>query len=330
MEFKPVVSIVVPIYRVEPFIEKCVHSLLNQTYQNIEFIFVNDDSPDNSMMLLRQIIEKYPQRQDQVRIFEHKMNKGLPAARNTGLSAAQGDYIFHCDSDDWVNSNMIEDMISIAIKENSDIVYSDWFLTFEEKERYMTQPSFSSADICIRGILEGSMKYNVWNKLIRKRIYHDNEISFPEGNGMGEDMTIIKLFCHADRVSYISKAYYHYMQTNPNAFTKGFSEQHLKEVRFNMYDTIRYIETIFGANFFFKELQYFKLNVKLPFLIGSERRMYDIWREWFTEAHPYIAKNPAFSSRTRLIQYAAMRKQDWLIKLYSYFLDRVVYGWFYR
>lgn len=136
------VSVIVPIYKVERFIARCVSSLLEQTLQNVEFIFVDDATPDGSIDVLQQVIERYPHRAEQVRLIHHEHNKGLPAARNTGLQVACGEYIFHCDSDDYVEPDMLQTIYDKATTENADFVWCDWWLSFEKRERYMKQPAY--------------------------------------------------------------------------------------------------------------------------------------------------------------------------------------------
>ena len=94
------VSVIVPVYNVSGFVERCVRSLMEQTLDNVEFIFVDDASPDNSIDIIRRVIKEYPNRN--VRIAIHEYNKGLPSARNTGLDLCVGEYVFHCDADDYV------------------------------------------------------------------------------------------------------------------------------------------------------------------------------------------------------------------------------------
>ena len=187
----PKVSVIVPVFNVEKFIGRCVRSLMMQTLSDVEFIFVNDATPDTSMAVLESILAEYPDRASQVKILAHEQNLGLPAARNTGLDAAHGEYIFHCDSDDFVESDMLESMYSSAKDNDADIVWCDWYLSFGQNERYMKQPSYDTASDALKGMLGGAMKYNVWNKLIRRRLYVDNGIVFPSGYGMGEDMTMM-------------------------------------------------------------------------------------------------------------------------------------------
>ena len=122
----PKVSIVVPIYNVAQFIKKCAHSLFTQSFEDIEYIFVDDCTPDNSIELLNQVLLSYPQRKDSVHIFTHEHNKGLVATRQTGISHAKGEYIICLDSDDWINTDMVQLLYSEAENGNYDIVYCNY------------------------------------------------------------------------------------------------------------------------------------------------------------------------------------------------------------
>ncbi len=124
------ISVIIPVYRVEAYIERCVRSLMEQTLDEVEYIFVDDCSPDKSVSVLERVLKDYPLRQGQTHILRHATNRGLPAARNTGLDAAIGDYIFHCDSDDYLETDALQAMYDTAQKANAEIVYSDWYLTY--------------------------------------------------------------------------------------------------------------------------------------------------------------------------------------------------------
>lgn len=116
------VSILVPVYGVEQYIEKCAISLFEQTYSDIEYVFVNDCTKDDSISVLKRVLEKYPQRMQQVRIINHEKNMGLGAARRTAILNANGDYILHVDSDDYIAENAVEVFIKEAYNSNADIV----------------------------------------------------------------------------------------------------------------------------------------------------------------------------------------------------------------
>ena len=324
------VTVIVPIYNVEAYIERCARSLFEQTMESLEFIFVNDCTPDCSMQLLEKIISEYPGRRHDIHCVSHSQNRGLPSARNSGLAIATGEYIFHCDSDDWVDADMLTKMYNAAKKQEADIVYADWYLSFPKNERYMHQPSLDTPFDCLRAILEGKLRFNVWNKLVKRRLYVENQICFPDGRGMGEDMTMIKLFCHAERVTYLKGAFYHYVQTNINSFTKSWSDKHLEQVYSNTKEVVSYVERNGKNDISEKEIHFFKLNVKLPLLISSQHKMYDIWQQWFPESNSYIKQNSSFSFRIRTLQYIAIKRWYWLLRLHYYGVVKIVYGIFYR
>ena len=156
------VSVIVPIYNVGKYIERCAESLLSQTMKSgIEFIFVDDAATDNSIDILKTVIARHPERKDQVKLLTHPVNRGLPAARNTGMDAAEGEYIYHCDSDDYVEADMLRKMYMATLTRGADIVWCDWYLTFPHNERYMSQPMRSTQFAAVRSMLDGTMKYNV-------------------------------------------------------------------------------------------------------------------------------------------------------------------------
>ena len=188
------VSVIVPVYGVQNFIEHCAVSLLSQTLKEVEFIFIDDATLDDSIKILEKVIARFLDRN--VIILKHEYNKGLPAARNTGLKVATGEYIFHCDSDDFVEPDMLEKLYNEAVKRDADIVWCDWFLTFNQNERYMKEPFYNTTNDILCSILSGTMKYNVWNKLVKHSLYINNNILFPSGHAMGEDMTMIRLMLY--------------------------------------------------------------------------------------------------------------------------------------
>jgi len=326
------ISIIVPVFKVENFIERCVRSLFEQTYKNIEYIFVDDCSPDNSINVLTDILENYPYRKKQTQIIAHEVNKGLPTARNSGLKLATGEYIFHCDSDDWIETNAIEEMYNTIVKENADILWCDWYLSFKKNERQMHQKPFEngilSGENVIKLILGGKIRYNVWNKLIKRDLYSKNNIYFPDNYGMGEDMTMIKLFAFTDKVCYLPKALYHYNRTNENAFTKATSEAHLRELKHNI-DCINIFLQDKYHNGINDYICFFKLNTKLSFLISNDEKSYEKWLDWFPEANGYIDKNYMFSKRTKILQKMVLNRQFWFLKLH-YWITRFFYGFIYN
>jgi hypothetical protein len=194
----------------------------------------------------------------------------------------------------------------------------------------MSNPVYESAeDMFKRGLLGGAMKYNVWNKLVRRRLYTDNSITFPTGHGMGEDMTMIRLAACAKSVAYVPKAFYHYVKLNTNAYSATMSERHKVDILFNVNQTVDFLQNKFG-DALDKEIAFFKLNTKLPFLITDDESQYAVWKEWWPEANKYICENKNQSIRTRIVQWMAWKEQWWFVKSYYRLVHRVVYGIIYK
>ena len=217
-----------------------------------------------------------------------------------------------------------------ALEAGADIVWSDWYLTFEKNERYMAQPSYDTPMEALKAMLGGAMKYNVWNKLVKRSLYVDNGIEFPAGYGMGEDMTMMFLFAHARKVAYVPKAFYHYVKLNSGAFSQTYSDRHLEELKHNVQRTAEYLHSVVDGDIE-KDMAFFKLEAKFPFLItdGSNGR-YRLWQEWFPEANKYILSNKNISARSRMVQWLAWKRQWWLVRAYNFLLTKLVYGIIYK
>lgn len=319
------VSVIVPFYKVASFIERCIRSLMEQTLRDVEFIFVNDASPDESIDIVKRVCSEYDR---DVKILTHPENMGLPAARNTGMAMASGEYIYHCDSDDWLETDMLEKMYTAGVKQDADIVYCDFFISFETGERYMSNPNFTTGeDLLKKGFLAGTTKYNVWNKLVRHSLYDKTGVIFPSGHSMGEDMTMIMLAVGAGNVAYVGNAFYHYVKLNMNAFSNTFSKRHLDDMKYN---AERVMDCLSKENIPDEYMAYFKLNVKLPFLLSGDKSQYRLWKEWFPEADKFILANNFLPLRTRLVQWFASKGLFFVVDLYGILVNKVYYGWKYR
>lgn len=319
------ISVIVPIYKVERYIERCVCSLMEQTMEDIEYIFVDDASPDSSIAILKDCIKRYPRREPQIKIIVHEFNKGLPAARNSGLNVARGEYLFHCDSDDYVERDMLEIMYRTAVHGDCDLVYCDYYLSYANSERRISNKDYSDAQAFFQeGLLGGIVKYNVWNKLVKRTLYLDNGITFPDGHGMGEDMTMICLASCCKSVRCVDRALYHYNKVNSNAFSFSFTEKHLNDIKFNVERTISYINSK-RENPDDSYLAFFKLNTKLPFLFSDKFGDYRTWSSLWPESDRYIMKNTAQPLRTRLIQWVASKHLYTLIWIYFSVVYKLIY-----
>ena len=194
----------------------------------------------------------------------------------------------------------------------------------------MSNPRYESADDLLKkGFLGGQMKYNVWNKLVKRSLYADNGIIFPEGHPMGEDMTMIQLAAVAGNVAYVSEALYHYVKLNEGAYSNSYSQKKLDDIRFNVDRTVAFLQKRFGESLE-KDVSLFKLSIKLPFLISDDRHLYVLWEAWYPEANRFADANPGLPLRTRLLQIMAAKGQWWYVKLYYKVVYKFVYGVIFR
>lgn len=204
------VSVIVPVYGVEKYIERCVRSLFEQTLDDIEYIFVDDCSPDNSIAILNDIIEKYPNRKAHTKVIRLQKNCGLPTARKEGINVASGEFIIHCDSDDWVDVTMYEDLYNKAIEGNHDIVICDYFISKTlEDNLHITQDIKPLSSQLLHDLLSEKIHGAVWNKLVKRNLY-ENDIIYPTCNLIEDMALMIQLVYYSQSIGYINRPYYHY------------------------------------------------------------------------------------------------------------------------
>ena len=224
MNKQPLVSMLIPIYGVEKFIERCAISLFEQTYQNIEYIFVNDCTKDNSVVILKDVIERYPNRKPHVFVIEHKKNKGLAGARNTAVAAATGEFLMHVDSDDYVDKEIVNKSVLVQKANDADIVIVDFKQAYPTFDIEVKHPVYSEMSLYCISVLERNAPNTVWGKLIRTKLYVDNSISCLEGNNQGEDYQVLpKLYYYAKKINNLSQCLYYYDCQNEGAYSNSFS-----------------------------------------------------------------------------------------------------------
>ena len=215
----PKVSVIIPIYGVEKYIERCARSLFEQTLDEIEYIFVDDKTKDNSLKILEEVISNYPNRKKQITILHHDVNKGLPQARKTGVLEATGEYIAHCDSDDWVDHDMYRAMYERGKIEDADVVVCDYYQSNGQGVNKLFKGCIcSDRDTFIDHLFCGKVTWTVWNKMFRKSTCY-NGIIYPKKN-MGEDMALcIQSALLARKITYVPRPFYYYFD-NLGSITK--------------------------------------------------------------------------------------------------------------
>lgn len=270
------VSVLIPVYKVEKYIQRCLKSVLEQTYKNLEVIVVDDASPDYSVLLLNEELQKYPQRIKQVKVIKHDRNLGLAQARNTALRAATGDYIFNIDSDDYLLENTaIESFVKTAIANNADIVEGDFVRIYSENVRVneTIRRNYEKKEKLIECIITKRNNFTVWNKLIKRDLYVLNEIYVPSGINYGEDyVTSPRLYYYAVKIVHLSLFTYAYnLENNTSFFANRTNWRNL----YAMYDSNRFLYDFFqkhNEHKLLKSIQAMYLETKAHLLLHCQSR----------------------------------------------------------
>ena len=226
---EPLVSIIVPIYKVEQYLDKCLRSISDQTYRNIEVLLINDGSPDNSAEIAR----KYAQNDSRFQYYE-KENGGLSSARNYGIDRCKGDYISFVDSDDWLEAEFVKHLVEAAEKTKSDIAVCNMKYIYQDGSQRKNVPQIVETkqvtNIEALSDLFNSRYFrnHAQNKLYKRRLFLDTGIRYPVGKLYEDVFTTYKLFFEAQKVSYLAEALYDYLQARPGSIlNSGFSNKQL-------------------------------------------------------------------------------------------------------
>ena len=204
------ISIIVPVYNAESTIEKCLKSIKNQTFTDFEVILIDDGSSDNSGV----ICDKYSNEDSRFRVF-HQKNNGVSCARQAGIEKAQGEYVIHADPDDWVEETMLEDLLKMAIDTNADVVLCDYYIN--DNIYVKQQPSNLHHEVVLKELFQ-HLHGSCCNKLLRRECYEFFKVQFPKDLCYCEDLVFwVKLLKHPLKITYLPKAYYHYIQHQNSA-----------------------------------------------------------------------------------------------------------------
>lgn len=319
------ISVITPVYKVSDYIQRCLISLFEQTYSDIEYVFVNDASPDDSINILYRVMALYPERKEQIKIITHETNRGVSAARNTGLSASSGDYIYFVDADDWIEDDAIEQFVNATEDGKVDVVGCGWTLSYENSDRVIALPHIKSSTDCLKALLCGQMRWNLWLFMVKREIYNDYKLTFPENQNFGEDMLVmIQAMSFAKSYSLINYPLYHYVQQNSNSLTKMPIISQIDSLLPNVLAVINHINS--HRQDLIGYLDYYKLNVKLPLLISDEIASYIRWNLLFPESHKMILNNRNQSLRIRILQFLAYKECYRLVKAHYRIVYKMLYG----
>lgn len=219
------ISVIVPIYNVEKYLARCVDSIVNQTYKNLEIILVDDGSPDRCP----QMCDDYAEKDSRIKVV-HKKNGGLSDARNAGMAVVTGEYISFIDSDDYVSDDFFECLLDVMNKENSDIAECS-VVKFYEDNRFdeisddLSVKTYDTQDAMSALIAENPFHQHVWNKLYKTELVKD--IPYAVGKLNEDEFWTYRVFGRANKVARLNKTMYYYFQRSSSIMGVGYNIRRL-------------------------------------------------------------------------------------------------------
>lgn len=208
------VSILMPIYKVEQYLEKTLNSIFTQTYPYLDYVFVNDCSPDNSLLVLTETVTKFGIKEGQYTIVNHEQNEGIAVSRADCIAHAKGDYVYFVDSDDWIEPDTVEQMVAATQGGTVDIVGCDFMKDFLSGKTTYHHENY--ANTCRENLLR-CLNYDIatvlWKLLIRRNLFENFSIT-PHVDIVEDYIMSVKLYYYANSFVSIPKALYHYVQYN--------------------------------------------------------------------------------------------------------------------
>lgn len=318
----PKVSVIIPVYGVEQYIEKCARSLFEQTLENIEYIFVDDCTKDNSIEILQEVMKDYPHRQRQTRIIHHESNKGLPQTRKTGIENANGKYLAHCDSDDWVEKEMYSVMYQKAETDGCDVVVCDLFKTeYQTTNAINYFPKFTSdKDIILKNILSNTCSHYIW-ALLCKRCVYQHDIKYPDANWFEDLVFTSQILYNAQKIGYIQRPMYHYIirpTSMTNAQTLDKKRESLIQMKKNTDIILSFIEENKIGKKYETVLKFFQvLNYKAIIRTKQQEQEYKQYNYHSIQGPILLNKdfNIILKIRYLLVRLRLYGLYDWLDKM---------------
>lgn len=236
MEEKIIISLVIPVYGVEKYIEEFARSIFSQACPSVQFVFVNDGTKDSSMTVLENLIDsQYSHLRDRI-VIVNKENGGLPAARKTGLEHAEGDYIYHVDPDDWLSEGSFEAILEKIRQTEADLIFFNYVKEYENRSSIKKEYPYevSQKDTYIRNMYNHRAFGTLCNKCVKRSLYEG--IFHPKYSYAEDCYLSVQLAARAESLAYLEKDIYHYRKNNPHSITRQGRRRRKEEYALNFLD----------------------------------------------------------------------------------------------
>ena len=317
----PKVSIIVPMYNMEQYIERCAISLFEQTYKDIEYIFIDDHSQDKTLALLETLIDQYGLN-DKVVLIKKEINQGQAVARWDGLMMARGIYVGMVDSDDYVTPEYIEALVMEAEKSSADITFCDYWYDYGEHKRLCKVNPPVDLDLCQAKLMSGEIGNFFWNKLIKRELYLNNDIHPIEGVNMYDDKSVMfQLAYFCKKISYVNQPLYYYNRINSNSISVQAKEKAIEPA----IKVVRLIDDFFSrhqpADVVKLAIEYFKVGILGMILFYGNKNTISQNRNLFRNISPKaISKQPVVPFYYKMAVLAYRFRMTFLIDFVRHFI----------
>ena len=282
------ISIIIAVYNCEKYIKECARSLFGQSHNSLEFLFINDATQDRSIEIIKNEVELYPNRKPYVKIINLDKNCGVSNARRIGVQEATGEYIIHCDSDDWVDIDMYERLYQKAKETDADIVGCNFRHEFTDIQYDFHQQYADTIEENISRLINGRIFPSLCTSLTRRNIIVENGISFPEGLNMGEDLFFnLQLYLHAKEIVSMDWAPYHYRHTDNSSCVQRTRKSIDSDIAIAG-EIEKFMRKRKLYEKYAKDIEYRKFFSKLPLIHNLKNKK--LYKEWLT-TYPETNKN---------------------------------------
>lgn len=289
------VSVIIPIYNVERFIERCVKSLFEQTLKEIEYIFFDDCGSDRSVEILEKLLIEYPECSNNVRLIKNPHNMGSARIRQMGISIAKGEYIAYCDSDDFVAKNMYEKLYKKAKEGNYDIAFCDWNIIDKHNNMHpKIRHVYENKLDFIKSVLKGKEMGNVWSLICKKSVFTNNLIKFPQYTMIEDTTLLIQMIYYAKNFTYVKAPLYSYC-INLGGSSRKMDEnscvKRYQDIKGNIKTILSFIESADLSSYLSDETYILKYWARLQIgPITYMNKYYKLWNNTYPEIDRYFLK----------------------------------------
>ena len=311
----PDISVIIPVFNSGSYIRRCARSLFSQTLRNIEYIFIDDCSTDESISILREVIDEYPDRRHSVKVIRNDSNIGVGQSRQKGIDMASGRFVIHCDSDDVVDADMYETMFCAALENDADVVVCGYKVVSESGSVEISQnPAFDRKTL-FHQLATESLHSSFCLKMIAAPLA--KSVSIEPGINHWEDFSVTPvLMLKAHRIVSLDSCPYHYYMTSAISISRAGSTHNVISSiraaeslarRISSHSLAEYIDMV--------DLYRIQWSAKKGLLLEPNKENIQLWNHTFPESNLHY-REIGLSRKFQLLTWLAMHKQIWLLKLY--------------